>query len=62
MLFRSYGSGHVDLIRRFYDMLEGKTDQYFSVKDDKVILLIEGIRKSSLESRIVEWKELDKNE
>lgn len=57
-----YGSGHVDLIRRFYDMLEGKTDQYFSVKDDKVILLIEGIRKSSLESRIVEWKELDKNE
>ena len=44
------------------DMLEGKTDQYFSVKDDKVILLIEGIRKSSLESRIVEWKELDKNE
>ena len=57
-----YGSGHVDLIRRFYDMLEGKTDQYFSVKDDKVSLLIEGIRKSSLESRIVEWKELDKNE
>ena len=52
----------MEWVRRFYDMLEGKTDQYFSVKDDKVILLIEGIRKSSLESRIVEWKELDKNE
>ena len=60
--FSAKDAPSLDLIRRFYDMLEGKTDQYFSVKDDKVILLIEGIRKSSLESRIVEWKELDKNE
>ena len=41
---------------------KGKQTSISSVKDDKVILLIEGIRKSSLESRIVEWKELDKNE
>ena len=54
-----YGASHVELIRGFYETLAGHEDTCVSIQEDKVISLIEAIRRSSLEGRTILWKEME---
>jgi UDP-N-acetyl-2-amino-2-deoxyglucuronate dehydrogenase len=49
----------VELIRGFYETLAGHEDTCVSIQEDKVISLIEAIRRSSLEGRTILWKEME---
>lgn len=58
-----YGSSHVELIRDFYGNLAGKGGSWVTISEEgEVILLIEGIRRSSEEGRAVLWKEISQEE
>lgn len=58
-----YGASHVELIRDFYQVLSGRPGSWVTIHEEgEVILLIEAIRRSSLEGRAIQWKEIGQNE
>lgn len=57
-----YGASHVELIHDFYETLAGHEDNCVSIQEDKVITLIEAIRRSSLEGRVITWREMEQYE
>ncbi len=58
-----YGSSHVELIRDFYNRLDGKEGSWVTISEEgQVILLIEAIRRSSQEGRTLLWKEAVQHE
>ncbi len=58
-----YGASHVERIRGFYETLSGNEDSCVSIEEEgQVILLIEAIRRSSREHRVIMWKEMEGNE
>lgn len=58
-----YGASHFELIQGFYQELTGGNGNWVSIQEEgQVILLIEAIRRSSLEHRRILWEEIESDE